>query len=48
MEFEGEYKNGERNGKGKEYFKDGKLEFEDEYLNGERNGKEKNVIKMVI
>ena len=29
--FEGEYLNGKRNGKGKEY-KDGKLEFEGEYL----------------
>ena len=38
--FEGEYLNGKRNGKGKEYFK-GKLRFESEYLNGERNGKGK-------
>jgi len=38
--FEGEYKNGRKNGKGKE------LLFEGEYLNGKRwNGKE---IKMVI
>ena len=37
--FEGEYLNGERNGKGKEYY-DGKLIFEGEYLNGKRwNGK---------
>ena len=34
--FEGEYLNGERNGKGKEYDNDGKLIFEGEYLNGER------------
>ena len=40
MIFEGEYKNGRKNGKGKE------LLFEGEYLNGKRwNGKE---IKMVI
>ena len=39
--FEGEYLNGERNGKGKEYNIFGKLEFEGEYLNGERNGKGK-------
>ena len=41
--FEGEYLNGARNGKGKEYF-DGKLSFEGEYLNGKRNrkGKEYN------
>ena len=38
--FEGEYLNGERNGKGKEYNKDN-LEFEGEYLNGERHGKGK-------
>ena len=39
--FEGEYLNGKRNGKGKEYYDDGKLKFEGEYLNGERNGKGK-------
>ena len=38
--FEGEYKNGEKNGKGKEYF-DNRLEFEGEFKNGERvKGKE--------
>ena len=36
----GEYLNGERNGKGKEYWK-GNLIFEGEYLNGKRNGKGK-------
>jgi len=43
--FEDEFfsiKNGERNGKGKEYYKDGKLKFEGEYLNGKRNGKGKD------
>ena len=39
LAFEGEYLNGERNGKGKEYNFDEKLEFEGEYLNGKRNGK---------
>ena len=39
--FEGEYSNGERNGKGKEYDDKGKLEFEGEYINGKRNGKGK-------
>ena len=44
--FEVEYLNGEKNGKGKEYFYDNnkskyKLRFEGEYLNGERNGKGK-------
>ena len=36
----GVYKVGEKNRKGKEYYK-GKLIFEGEYLNGERNGKGK-------
>ena len=40
LQFEGEYLNGERNGKGKEYFND-TLQFEGEYLNGKRNGKGK-------
>ena len=43
--FEGEYKNGKRNGKGKEYSTDNfdqvKLLFEGEYLNNKRNGKGK-------
>jgi len=40
--FEGEYKNGEKNGKGKEYNDNGKLKFEGEYKNGKRwNGKGK-------
>ncbi len=43
--FEGEYLNGERNGKGKEYGKGyyyGKLIFEGEYVNGRRSGKGKS------
>ena len=39
--YEGEYLNGERYGKGKEYYTDGKIMFEGEYLNGVRNGKGK-------
>ena len=39
--FEGEYLNGKRNGKGKEYNKFGSLIFNGEYLNGKRNGKGK-------
>ena len=39
--FEGEYLNGERNGKGKVYYDFGELIFEGEYLNGKRNGKGK-------
>ena len=41
LEFEGEYFNGKRNGKGKEYYDDDNLKFEGEYLNGKRNGKGK-------
>ena len=36
--FEGEYLNGKRNGKGKEYYDDSELKFKGEYLNGKRNG----------
>ena len=40
LEFEGEYLNEERNGKGKEYNKNGEIIFEGEYLFGEQwNGK---------
>ena len=42
LEFEGDYLNGEKNGKGNEY-NNGKLIFEGEYLFGKRrNGKEYN------
>jgi len=41
--FEGEYINGQINGKGKEYYDDSKLKFEGEYINGNRwNGKKYN------
>ena len=39
--YEGEYLNGEKNGKGKEYDIYGREIFEGEYLNGKRNGKGK-------
>ena len=39
--FEGEYLNGKRNGKGKEYDYFGTLIFKGEYLNDKRNGKGK-------
>ena len=40
--FEGEYSNGKRNGKGKEYYLlNDNLLYEGEFLNGERNGKGK-------
>ena len=42
--YEGEYINGEKNGKGKEYDYNGKLIFEGEYIKGERNGKGKEYI----
>ena len=42
MIYDGEYLNGERNGKGKEYDNDGNLIFEGEFIKGKRfNGKEK-------
>ena len=34
--FEGEYLNGEKNGKGKEYYSNGVIRFEGEYLKGKR------------
>ena len=34
LKFEGEFKNGEKNGRGKEYIDNGRLVFEGEYLNG--------------
>ena len=40
LKFEGEYSNGERNGKGKEYY-NGILSFEGIYLNGKKKGKGK-------
>ena len=43
MLFEGEYSNGERNGKGKLY-KDGELVFEGEYLNDMKMEKGKNIM----
>ena len=36
-----EYCKGEKNGKGKEYYSNGKIFFEGEYLNGKRHGKGK-------
>ena len=42
LEFEDEYINGKRNGKGKEYWDIiKKVKFEGEYLNGKINGKGK-------
>ena len=41
LKFEGEFLNGKRNGKGKEYGSYGKLKFDGEYLNGlKKEGKE--------
>ena len=39
--FVGEYKNEQKNGKGKVFDYSGNLKFEGEYLNGKRNGKGK-------
>ena len=41
IEFEGEYLNGERSGKGKEYGECNLLSFEGEYSKGRKNGKGK-------
>ena len=38
IKFIGEYLNGKRNGKGKEYNENGDLLFEGEYSKGKRNG----------
>ena len=47
--FEGGYKNGKRNGKGKEYDDlYGKVLFEGEYLKGKKMEKEKNMIRRDI
>ena len=43
--YNGEYKNRKRNGKGKEFYEDGKLKFEGEYLNGKRISGKKYDIK---
>ena len=43
LKYEGEYLNGEKHGKGKEYNRYGEIIFEGEYLNGKRwNGKVKD------
>ena len=39
--YEGDYLNGKRNGKGKEFNVDNNLIYEGEYLNGKKNGKGK-------
>ena len=39
--YEGEFVNGKKSGKGKEYL-NGRLIFEGEFLNGQRNGKGKS------
>ena len=43
--YEGEYLNGERNGKGKEYFNKSNLVYEGEFSKGKRNGKGKEYDK---
>ena len=41
--FEGDYLNGERNGKGNEYYNNGKLKFEAQYVNGKKKWKRKRI-----
>ena len=43
--FEGEYLRGIKNGKGKEYYENGKLKFEGNYLKGKKNGQGKEYNK---
>ena len=44
LEFEGEYSNGNINGRGKAYYRNGQLNFDGKYLNGLRKkGKEYNI-----
>ena len=47
--FEGEYLNGKRNGKGKEYFYNGQIRFEGDYKNDLRwNGKGYDPLNNII
>ena len=41
--YEGGYLNGQRHGKGKEYYNDGILSFEGEYLYGKKKWKRKSI-----
>ena len=43
--YEGEYLNGEKNGKGKEYDKKGELKYKGKFLNDKRHGKGKEYDK---
>ena len=45
VRYEGEYFNGERHGKGKEFSKEGRLIYVGEYFKGERHGKGKEFSK---
>ena len=42
--FRGEYLDGKKHGKGKEYYDSGNRKYIGEYLNDKKNGKEKNII----
>ena len=44
IKYIGEYLNGKRHGKGKEYYENGEIKFEGDYLNGDWwNGRGYNV-----
>ncbi len=45
MEFIGEFKNNERNGKGKEFYPNGNLLYEGNFVNGKYDGKGKYIDK---
>ena len=46
--YEGEYLNGKRNGKGKEYYPNGNLKFEGKFLNYNWNGKGKEYYNDIL
>ena len=47
VRYEGEYLNGKKHGKGKEFNKYNKLLYEGEYSNGKRNGKGKEYTELL-
>ena len=46
LEYEGEYLNDEKNGKGKEYYSNGNIKFEGGYINGKR--KKENIMNIIL
>ena len=46
LEYEGEYLNDEKNGKGKEYYSNGNIKFEGGYINGKN--KKENIMNIIL